>query len=64
MNYKLISLNTLKLNKKEITQINKLKDTQWRFGLKSLLNGLKKILEKMIYIIYYTLNLNLLDTHF
>jgi len=46
MNYKLISLNTLKLNKKEITQINKLKDTQWRFGLKSQLEWFKKNIRK------------------
>lgn len=46
MNYKLISLNTLKLNKKEITQISKLKDTQWRFGLKSQLEWFKKNIKK------------------
>ena len=46
MNYNLISLSTLKLNKNIIIQINKLKDSQWRFGLKSQLEWFEKNINK------------------
>ena len=46
MNYNLISINTSKLSKKKILEINKLKDTQWKFGVKSQIKWFKKNAKK------------------
>jgi len=35
MNFNLMSLNTLQLSKDKVGQICKLKDAQWKFGIKS-----------------------------
>ncbi len=54
MNYNLISINTLKLDKNTIIQISKLKDSQWKFGLKSQLEWFKKnIKENDIHNLFY-----------
>ena len=44
--YNLISLKTTELNKYRITQISKLKNSQWNFGLKSQLEWFKKNIKK------------------
>ena len=46
MDYNLISLDTLKLNKEKIIQISKLKDSQWNFGLKSQIKWIQKNVKK------------------
>ena len=64
MNYSLVSLKTSKLNKNKIIQISKLKDSQWSFGINSQLEWFKNNIKKTIFITYYIVNQNLLDTHF
>ena len=46
MLYKLISKTTPLLSKKEIKNICILKDTQWKYGIKSQLNWYKKNIKK------------------
>lgn len=46
MNYSLASLKTSKLNKNEIIQICKLKDSQWGFGINSQLEWFKNNIKK------------------
>ena len=46
MLYKLISKTTPLLSKKEIKNICMLKDTQWKYGIKSQLNWYKKNIKK------------------
>ena len=46
MNYRLISLNTLKLNKDKIIQIIKLKNSQWSYGINSQLEWFKNNVKK------------------
>ena len=58
MNYQLISITHSELKTVQIKSICQLKDMEWKFGIKSQLNGLKRTLKKMISIIYFILNLN------
>ena len=46
MNYNLISLKTVQLSKDKITKICKLKDTNWKFGIKSQLKWFKDNVKK------------------
>lgn len=46
MDYNLLSLTSTKLGKDKIIQINKLKDSQWKFGLKSQTKWFKKNIKK------------------
>ena len=46
MNYNLLSLPTHKLKKNNIRQITKLKDTQWKFGIKSQIKWFKQNIKK------------------
>jgi len=46
MNYSLVSLETSKLNKEKITQICKLKDSYWNFGINSQLEWFNHNIKK------------------
>ena len=46
MNYNLVSINTFRLSKDKIIQINKLKDSQWKYGLKSQIKWFNKNIKK------------------
>ena len=53
-NYNLLSVNSSKLSKAQINSICKLKDKQWKYGIKSQINWYNKNIKKMIYITYST----------
>ncbi len=46
MNFNLISLKTLQLSKNKVTEICRLKDSQWKFGIKSQHQWFKDNVEK------------------
>ena len=46
MNFNLISLKTLQLSKNKVTEICRLKDSQWKFGIKSQYQWFKDNVKK------------------
>ena len=46
MNYSVVSLKTSKLNKNKIIEINRLKDSEWSFGVNSQLDWFKNNIKK------------------
>ena len=46
MNYKLLSIFSTEINKKQIKQICNLKNQQWKFGVKSQINWYKNYIKK------------------